>query len=159
MRTEAKTSVIVARMNLDKIDRAILSELQANARISNLELSGRVGLSASACSRRVAALEAGGVIKGYRAIVDDRALGFDLTVFVQIGLRKHDGDTLAQFEEAARQAPNILACDMISGRDDYVLRVGARDIADYERVHREQLSRLPNVARIESSFAFRKVIG
>ncbi|HKJ74106.1 MAG TPA: Lrp/AsnC family transcriptional regulator [Alphaproteobacteria bacterium] len=146
-------------MELDTIDHRILEELQANARISNLELAKRVALSPSACSRRVQALEKAGVIKGYRAIVDDQALGIGLTVIVQIGLQHHDDEALEAFETAVRNSPNIIACDMISGRDDYLLRIGARDLMDYERIHREQLSRLPGVTRIESSFAFRKVVG
>lgn len=146
-------------MKLDAIDHRILDELRADARISNLELARRVNLSPSACSRRVQALESAGVIKGYRAVVDEQTLGIGLTVIVQIGLQHHDDEALEAFERAVRNSPNILACDMISGRDDYLLRIGAQDLSDYERIHREQLSRLPGVARIESSFAFRKVVG
>ena len=82
-----------------------------------------------------------------------------MTAIVQVGLAHHDDDALEAFEAALRLAPNVIAGDMVSGRDDYILRVGARDIADYERIHRTQLSRLPGVTRIESSFAFRKVVG
>jgi len=144
---------------LDRIDRKIVAELRENARLPNLELARRVGLSASACSRRLQVLERSGVIRGYRALIDEQALGIGLTVIVKIGLQKHDGESLKAFETALKTIPNMLAADMVSGSDDYVLRVGARDLPDYERIHREQLSRLPGVARIESSFAFRKVIG
>lgn len=146
-------------MALDTINRNIIAALQKDARISNLQLADRVGLSPSACSRRVRTLERTGVITGYRATVDEPALGIGLAVIVQIGLQNHHGEALEAFESAVRDSPNIMACDMVSGRDDYMLRVGAKDVADYERVHREQLSRLPGVARIESSFAFRKVVG
>jgi DNA-binding Lrp family transcriptional regulator len=104
-------------------------------------------------------LERSGIIRGYRALIDEQALGIGLTVIVKIGLQKHDGEALKAFETALKTIPNMLTADMVSGSDDYVLRVGARDLPDYERIHREQLSRLPGVARIESSFAFRKVIG
>jgi DNA-binding Lrp family transcriptional regulator len=146
-------------MDLDRIDHRILDELRRDGRLSNLKLAERVGLSPSACLRRVHALEASGVIKGYRAVLDAQVMGIGLSVIVHIGLEHHDDDALEAFEAALRKAPNVLAGDMVSGRDDYVLRVGARDIGDYERVHREQLSRLPGVSRIESHFAFRKVVG
>ncbi len=144
-------------MDLDTIDRKIVASLQNDARISNAALADHVGLSPSACLRRVRALERSGVITGYRALADPNALGIGLTVIVHIGLQHHDDEALAGFEDAVKESPNILGCDMISGRDDYMLRVGAADISDYERVHREQLSKLPGVTRIESYFVLRTV--
>ncbi len=125
--------------------------------MSNTALADLVGLSPSACLRRVRTLERTGVIKGYLARVDPKALGIGLTVIVHIGLQHHDDEALAAFENAVSGSANILGCDMISGRDDYMLRVGSADISDYERVHREQLSKLPGVTRIESYFVLRTV--
>ena len=144
-------------MPLDMIDKKIVASLQADARISNAELAKQVGLSPSACLRRLRALERSGVITGYQALANPAALGTALTILVHIGLQHHDDEALAAFEDAVTDSPNILACDMISGRDDYILRVGVADIADYERVHRVQLSKLPGVTRIESNFVLRTV--
>ena len=144
-------------MDLDTIDRNIVTFLQKDARISNSALADLVGLSPSACLRRVRTLERSGVIIGYRALINPQSLGVGLTVIVHIGLQHHDDEALAAFEHAVESSANILGCDMISGRDDYMLRVGAADISDYERVHREQLSKLPGVTRIESYFVVRKV--
>jgi len=144
-------------MELDTIDQKIVATLQIDARISNVALADYVGLSPSACLRRVRTLERTGVITGYRALANPNALGIGLTVIVHIGLQHHDDEALAAFEDAVKRSPNIRGCDMISGRDDYMLRVGAADISDYERVHREQLSKLPGVTRIESYFVLRTV--
>ena len=143
---------------LDAIDKKIVQLLAANGRMPNQKLAEKVGLSQSACSRRVKILEDRGIIQGYEAKIDRKALGLSLTIIVQIGLEKHDRSAAEAFEFAVKKLNNVFSCEMVSGRDDYIIRMGARDIEDYGRIHREQLSQLPGVARIESTFAVLKVI-
>jgi DNA-binding Lrp family transcriptional regulator len=127
--------------------------------MSNAALAAAVGLSASACLRRVRLLEEGGVIRGYTALVEDEAERPGRTVvIVQVTLERQTEEGLSRFEAAARRCPEIRECYLMSGAADYLLRVEARDAADYERIHQEQLSRMPGVARIQSSFAIRTVI-
>ena len=144
--------------DFDSIDRAILSELQQDARLPNITLADRVGLSPSACSRRVDTLEKIGVIRGYHARLSSRALGHPIVVIVYITLEGQSVSHLAAFEEAVKQCPNVLVCYLMSGTSDYLLRVAARDLEDYERIHKEWLSAMPGVARMTSSFALREVI-
>jgi Lrp/AsnC family leucine-responsive transcriptional regulator len=146
-------------MRLDRIDHAILKELQRDGRITNAALAERVGLSQSACSRRVDQLEAAGIIAGYHARLDPVALGHRITVIVHISLAGQAENMLAEFEAAVRCCPNVMFCYLMSGEHDYVMRVAARDLADYERIHKEWLSAMPHVAKIHSSFALREVIG
>ncbi|MGI9365338.1 MAG: Lrp/AsnC family transcriptional regulator [Rhizobiaceae bacterium] len=145
-------------IELDAIDRAILSQLQKDARLPNVVLADRVGLSPSACSRRVDALEKSGVVRGYHARLSSRALGHPIVVIVYITLEGQSVDHLTAFENAVRECPNVLVCYLMSGTSDYLLRVAARDLADYERIHKEWLSAMPGVARMTSSFALREVI-
>ena len=145
-------------MALDSIDRAILTELQKNGRIANATLADKVGLSPSACSRRLDALENSGAIRGYHARVSNKALGHQMTAIVHISLSGQFQKTLREFEDAVRRCPNVLVCHLMSGEYDYILRVAAKDLADYERIHRDWLSNLPHVVKINSSFALREVI-
>lgn len=145
-------------MKLDKIDRSILSALLSSARISNLELANRVGLSASACSRRVEQLERSGVIDGYQAILSDAALGRTITAIVHVALDRQAGNDLDKFEEAVSDCPFVVACFLMSGEFDYILRVTARDMAHFEHIHKNWLSTLPAISRIQSSFAMRTVV-
>jgi DNA-binding Lrp family transcriptional regulator len=144
-------------MKIDDFDRKIIRALRKDGRMSNVDLARAVGLSASACLRRVQALEAGGVIRGYTAIVsgDDED---GIVVIVQITLDRQSEDSLNQFEEAVRKHPEIRECFLMTGIADYVLRAEARSAAHYETIHKEILSRLPGVARIQSSFAIRAVL-
>jgi Lrp/AsnC family transcriptional regulator, leucine-responsive regulatory protein len=144
--------------DLDRIDLKILAELMGDARASQLNLAEKVGLSATACARRIRQLEDAGVIRGYRADLDATALGLVTTVVVTITLEKQSEDYLAAFEAAIARCPDIVSCHLMSGSDDYHLQVLARDIADFERIHKQQLSRMPGVARIHSSFAMREVV-
>jgi Lrp/AsnC family leucine-responsive transcriptional regulator len=144
--------------NLDRIDLKILAELMGDARASQLNLAEKIGLSATACARRIRQLEDAGVIRGYRADLDATALGLVTTVVVTITLEKQSEDYLAAFEAAIARCPDIVSCHLMSGSDDYHLQVLARDIADFERIHKQQLSRMPGVARIHSSFAMREVV-
>ena len=143
---------------MDRIDRAILTYLQENARISNVDLATRVGLSPSACLRRVAQLEANGIIDGYHANLNAAKMGHDVLVLVHITLRGQSDAMMAEFEQAVDRIPHVLACFLIAGANDYILRVAARDVADFGRVHSTALSRLPHVLRMESNFVLREVI-
>ncbi len=144
-------------MNLDQIDRSILEALQHDGRLSNVDLAARVHLSESACLRRVKALEKSGVIVGYRATVDPASVGLPDNVFVSVGLSRQDQSDLDAFEEAVRRVPEVIDCYLMTGDFDYLLRVVAAGAADYERIHRQHLTRLPAVARVHSSFALRVV--
>lgn len=143
---------------LDPIDLAILRTLQANARITNAELAEKVGLSASACSRRLDLLEKNQVIAGYHARLSPKALDYRMIAIVHISLSGQFTKTLAEFEAAVKRCPNVLVCYLMSGEYDYILRVAARDLEDYERIHRDWLSALPHVVKINSSFALREII-
>ena len=142
---------------MDRIDRSILLHLQGNARISNVELATAVGLSPSACLRRVGLLEKSGVIDGYHAQLNASKLGHEVLVLMQITLEGQSAEMLAEFEAAASKIPQVLACFLIAGDSDYILRVAARDVADFGRLHAEHLSALPHVLRMESSFVMREV--
>lgn len=145
-------------MDLDKVDRAILAVLQKDGRLPNAALAEKVGLSASACSRRLDNLEKSGAIRGYHARVSNKALDHKLTAIVQISLSGQFQKTLDEFESAVKRCPNVLVCYLMSGEYDYVLRVAAKDLEDYERVHRDWLTALPHVVKINSAFALRDVI-
>ncbi|WP_412178332.1 Lrp/AsnC family transcriptional regulator [Rhizobium sp. PL01] len=143
---------------MDTIDAAILRILQQNGRIANAELAERVGLSASACSRRVDILEKSGVISGYHARLSHKALDYRIMVIVHISLSGQFAKTLTEFEAAVKLCPNVLVCYLMSGEYDYILRVAAKDLEDYERIHRDWLSALPHVVKINSSFSLREII-
>ena len=145
-------------MALDRIDMAILAELTSNARAKHTELSSRVGLSSTALARRQRALEEGGYIKGYQATLDLARFGLGTTVLVRIVLDSQNDEALKSFEAAVAKCPSVVRCLLMSGTDDYVLIVMAEDIEDFERIHRMELSRLPHVARVQSSFALREVV-
>ena len=143
---------------LDSIDTAMLRLLQQNGRISNAELAERVGLSPSACSRRLDILEKSGVISGYHAHLSQQALDYKMIAIVHISLSGQFARTLTEFEAAVKLCPNVLVCYLMSGEYDYILRIAAKDLADYERIHRDWLSALPHVVKINSSFALREII-
>ncbi len=144
-------------MKLNRSDHAILSVLQSDGRISNVDLADRVNLSESACLRRVRALEKSGLIKGYAAQVDQTKVGLPVDVFVNITLGHQDLAELNAFEEAIQQIPEVMECYLMTGEHDYVLRVVVADVNDYERIHQKYLTRLPGVDRVNSSFALRTV--
>ncbi len=144
---------------MDEKDRAIIRLLRQDARMSNAALAERVGLSPSACLRRLRILEEQGPIRGYTVVLDEReAAGPSVTVIVQITLERQTDEHLKRFEDAVRRCPEVRECHLMTGIADYLLRLEARDAADYERIHKEALSRMPGVARIQSSFAIRGVI-
>lgn len=144
-------------MALDKFDRKILEALQRDGRISNVELAQKVLLSESACLRRVRALEQAGYISGYVAVLDHKKLGRAGTAFVHIALRREDQSELAAFEQAVQRIPEIMECYLMTGEFDYLLRLVVSDMADFERLHNDALTRLPGVSRVNSSIAIRTV--
>ena len=143
---------------MDRIDRSILAALQDNARISNIDLANHVGLSASACLRRVAQLEANHVIDGYHANVNAGKIDYDVLVLMHITLRGQSAAMMAEFEDAVSRIPQVLACFLLAGGNDYILRIAARDVNDFGRIHITDLSALPHVLRMESNFVLREVI-
>jgi Lrp/AsnC family leucine-responsive transcriptional regulator len=144
-------------VQLDAIDRAILAELQADGRLSNLELAQRVHLSPSACLRRVKVLEDGGVIAGYVALLNPRAVGRHGTSYTIVNLEGTQPARLEAFEQAVRDTPEILDCFYVAGANDYLLRFAYRDAEDLERFHAEVLPRLPGVVRSNSMLVLRTV--
>ncbi|TCP44430.1 Lrp/AsnC family transcriptional regulator [Rhodovulum marinum] len=144
-------------MDLDDTDRRLLRVLQKQGRISNAELSERVNLSPSACHRRVARLERAGVIRDYVALLDPRKMARPTTVFVEITLSGQADEVLEAFEKAVARVPDVLECHLMAGTADYLLKVVAEDSEDFARIHRQYLTRLPGVTRMQSSFALRTV--
>ena len=144
-------------MAIDRYDRAILMPLQKDGRISNVQLAAGVNLSESACLRRVRVLEETGMIDRYVALVNQREAGLPGNVLVHIGLHREEESELAAFEEAVKSIPEVMECYLMTGEFDYLLRVVVRDMADFERLHKESLTRLPGVARVNSSVAIRTV--
>ena len=144
-------------MALDRYDRRILDALQRAGRISNVQLASLVNLSESACLRRVRALEDSGIIERYAALVSQPRLGLAGNVFVHIALHREEQSELAAFEDAVKSIPEIMECYLMTGEFDYLLRVVVADMADFERLHNELLTRLPGVARVNSSVAIRTV--
>ncbi|MFT4026382.1 MAG: Lrp/AsnC family transcriptional regulator [Novosphingobium sp.] len=133
---------------MDAIDRKILHKLAANARISNVDLADRVGLSPSACSRRVQELERTGVIRGYRAVLDPAAIGGGLTAYVTVGLSRHTLDEQRAFERAMAASPAVRECHNVTGAIEFILRVEVGDLASYKHFHSEVLGALPGVSTI-----------
>lgn len=144
-------------MELDRTDRQILDLLQRDGRITNAALAEHVHLSESACLRRVRALEQSGLIAGYGAHINQEKAGFPVNVFVNITLDRQDQADLQSFEQAVRRLPEVMECYLMSGDYDYLLRVVVADMADFERIHSQHLTRLPGVVRVHSSFALRTV--
>ena len=142
---------------LDRTDRAIIRELQADGRLSNQALSERVGLSPSPCSRRLRMLEDSGVITGYTALVDEAAIGFHLSVFVFIKLERQVDDSLTTFEAAIMEFPEVVDCWLMTGTRDYLLRIVTTGLPHYETFLTSSLTKIPGVASIESSLSLRRV--
>ena len=142
---------------MDHFDKKLLSILQINGRISNVELSEAVNLSESACLRRVKSLEERGFIDKYVALLDQKRAGLTDTVFVHIVLKREEKSELLAFEEAVKEIPEILECYLMTGEFDYLLHLVVANMADFERLHNESLTQLPGVSRVNSSFAIRTV--
>lgn len=145
-------------MQLDATDRAILRALQHSGRITNTDLADLVGLSPSACLRRVKALEDARVIDRYVALLNPETIGRSTTVFVEISLDSQEEGVLDQFEAAVVTHPAVRSCDLMAGDADYLVRVEVADVPNYEQIHRTHLALLPHVTRIRSSFSLRSVL-
>lgn len=143
-------------VRLDKTDWRILRELQANGRITNVELARRVGISAPPCLRRVRALEKAGIVQGYRALLDEKQLGFDVTAFAMVGLSSQAEADLVAFERRARAWPIVRECHMLSGEIDFVLKCVAPDLAAFQRFIIDELTTAPNVASVKTALAIRR---
>ncbi|MBD9450443.1 Lrp/AsnC family transcriptional regulator [Rhizobium sp. RHZ02] len=142
---------------IDALDRKIIRQLRLNSRISNVDLGKEVGLSASACLRRIGLMEKAGIIRGYTAIVD--VVGEEaIAVIIQITLERQTEEYLNRFEAAVRKYPEIRECFLMTGGSDYMLRVDVESAGAFERIHKEILSALPGVLRINSSFSIRNVL-
>ena len=140
---------------LDVTDWRILRELQADGRITNVELAQRVGISAPPCLRRVRALEEAGIIKGFTALLDEKALGFDVTAFAMVGLHSQAEADLIAFEERARSSPIVRDCYMLSGEIDFVLKCVATDLSAFQDFIIHELTAAPNVASVKTSLVIR----
>jgi len=144
--------------DLDEMDASILRYLERNGRATNYEVGEAVGLSASAASRRILSLENAGAIRGYRALVDDRLFGKRMTVYIRVTLERQSASVLGAFETAVRRCREIVSCHLMAGQYDYMLVARVAGIDDYGRLHQNELSRLPGVTRLETSFALRDVL-
>ena len=144
-------------MGLDAIDRRILDRLQRNGRMANVDLAREVGLSPSPCLRRVRDLEDAGVIDRYAAVLDPKAVGLTLSVFVQVTLERQIETALEAFERIVATRPEVMECYLMTGDADYLLRVVVADVSAYEQFLKNQLTRIPGVASIKSSFALNRV--
>ncbi len=146
----AKPQIAQYMTEIDDLHQRILRELEADGRISNAELAKRVGLSASACLRRVQELERSGVIAGYRAVLNREALGLGFTAYVTVGLSEHTKKAQRDFERAMMAAPEVREVHDVTGSIEYILRVEARDLAAYKHFHTEVLGMAPKVQSITS---------
>jgi DNA-binding Lrp family transcriptional regulator len=144
-------------VHLDSIDLRILAQLQQDSSLTNVELARRVHLSPSPCLVRVKALESAGVIQRYGALANPKAVGLGLNVFISISLKEQGKDSLAGFERRIAEHDEVMECYLMTGDSDYLIRVAVRDIAELERFILEQLTPIPGIEKIRSSFALKQV--
>jgi Lrp/AsnC family leucine-responsive transcriptional regulator len=143
--------------NLDKFDYAIISELQANGRLTNQELAERIGLSPSPCLRRVKALEDAGIIAGYKAIINAEKLGLSLMALIHISMDKHTPERFENFERSVSVLPEVLECLLITGQSaDYQLKVQIKDMHAYQELLLHRITRIEGVSGVHTSFVLRK---
>ncbi|MDX1742821.1 MAG: Lrp/AsnC family transcriptional regulator [Ruegeria sp.] len=142
-------------IRLDEIDRKILAELQADGRMTNVELAKRVGISAPPCLRRVRTLEESGLIRGYHADVNSRELGFEVRVFAMVGLDSQAESELSAFEERCREWPLVRECHMLNGEVDFILKCVAPDLSSFQQFLTGELLTTPNVASVKTSLVIR----
>lgn len=142
---------------LDAIDWQILAELQADGRMTNVELARRVGISAPPCLRRVRALEEAGLIRGYRALLDERALGFDIVAYAMVGLVNQSETDLVAFEARAAGWAMVRECYAISGEADFILKCAARDFSSFQTFIIDELTKAENIASVKTALTLRRV--
>ena len=146
-------------IELDRYDRQILAVLQEDGRISNQDLADRIGLSPSPCLRRVRALEEAGIVKGYRALLDAKALGYSLMALIYISMDMHTPERFDNFERQIRENPEVLECLMITGQDaDYQIKVVVKDMDAFQELLLNRITRIQGVTGVQSSFVLRKVV-
>jgi DNA-binding Lrp family transcriptional regulator len=146
----------MARHRLDTIDRKILAELQADGRMTNVELAKRVKITAPPCLRRVRALEKAGYIRGYHADLDAHALGFEVTAYAFVGLSSQAEADLKAFEDQVREWPQVRSCHMLSGEVDFILLCVSRDLSEFQTFVTEKLTAAKNVASVKTALAIRR---
>ena len=142
---------------MDEIDRKILRLLQDNCRLSIADIGDKVGLSASACHRRISLLEKNGVIENYTARLNGEKLGYNMTFYVEVSLESQSDAVLSAFEKAALGRPEVLECYLTTGEADYLIKVAAPDTKSYERIYKRTIAALPHVSRIQSSLVMKTV--
>ncbi|MES2698379.1 MAG: Lrp/AsnC family transcriptional regulator [Pseudomonadota bacterium] len=140
---------------LDRIDRLLLAELQAEGRVTNVDLARRVGLTAPPCLRRVRTLEEEGVIRGYHADLDPSKLGFAITVFAMVSLRSQAEEDLRAFENHIKALPEVRECHMLNGEIDFILKIVSRDLQSFQEFLTSKLTPAPNVASVKTSLTIR----
>ena len=146
-------------MELDRYDRQILSILQQEGRITNQELADRIGLSASPCLRRVQAIEKSGLITGYRALLDAKALGLSLMALIHISMDQHTPERFEHFESKVKDIPQVMECLLITGQaSDYQLKVVVKDMDAYQELLLNRITRIPGVTGVHTSFVLRRVV-
>lgn len=144
--------------NIDQKDKLLLNALQANGKLTNHQLAEMVNLSPSATARRVQQLEQAGAITRYRAVLNNQFFGKSMHVFVFITLESQDHTHLSAFEEGVKQLPEIQDCYLLAGEADYLIRIICEDLQEFERIHSRELTKLPNIRSIKTTFGLRKVI-
>jgi DNA-binding Lrp family transcriptional regulator len=144
-----------SRLPIDDIDRVILRHLQAEGRITNVDLATRAGLTAPPCLRRVRALEEAGAIRGYHAEIDPATLGYPITVFAMVSLRSQAEHDLAAFEEHVATIPEVRECHMLNGEIDFILKIVASDLKSFQEILMTHLTPAPNVASVKTSLTIR----
>jgi DNA-binding Lrp family transcriptional regulator len=142
---------------MDSKDYQIIAALQANGRMTNQELSEQVSLTPTPCLRRLRMLEESGMIRGYTAVVDEEAFGLPVTAFVGVKLKEHTAESVRRFERAIQKIDAVLDCYVMTGQVDYLLRVLAQSLKDYERFVRQELHAIPGIQSIDTSFAYSRV--
>ncbi|MDN0083637.1 Lrp/AsnC family transcriptional regulator [Crenobacter sp. SG2305] len=147
----------LSRSDLDDTDRALLSLLQQDGRLSNAKLAEQLSLSETPCWRRLKRLEGDGFIQGYQAVLDRQRLGYGVLAFVHVGFGSHTGEAPLRFEEAVQAIPEVLSCHNLTGESDYLLQVVATDLESYGIFIRDVLRQLPGVSSIRSSLSLREV--
>jgi DNA-binding Lrp family transcriptional regulator len=140
---------------LDRIDRLLLAELQAEGRVTNVDLARRVGLTAPPCLRRVRTLEEEGVIRGYHADLDPSRLGFAITVFAMVSLRSQAEEDLRAFENHIKALPEVRECHMLNGEIDFILKIVSKDLQSFQEFLTSKLTAAPNVASVKTSLTIR----
>ncbi|RDV06824.1 Lrp/AsnC family transcriptional regulator [Sphingorhabdus pulchriflava] len=145
----------MAAINFDAIDLKLLSELQENGRITNVELASKVGLTAPPCLRRMRTLEQSGAIKGYHANIDPATLGYSIMVFAMVSLKSQAEADLRAFEEHVRSLPNVRECHMLNGEIDFILKIVAHDLQSFQEFLTSQLTAAPNVSSVKTSLTIR----